>query len=112
MSRSDFPNCSDGRPLAWLLAAGALLLAPGAGLAQEVGDSDADGLPDAFELGADLDPFDPDTDDDGLSDGQEWGQGLEPADTDCDGVIDALDDDSDADAVPDSRTPDMEGGAT
>jgi len=47
MSRSDFLDNSGILRLVWLAALGGLVMAPGA-LAQEVGDSDADGLPDAF----------------------------------------------------------------
>lgn len=59
-------------------------------------DADGDGLGSAAELAAGTDPADADTDDDGLHDGAD---GLE--DTDGDGVIDALDCDSDGDTLLD-----------
>jgi hypothetical protein len=61
-------------------------------------DSDGDGLLDATELRAGLDPGDRDSEDDGLLDGLEGGPG---ADTDGDGLENALDPDSDEDGLPD-----------
>lgn len=55
------------------------------------GDSDGDGLSDAYELAHGLNPFDADTDDDGISDGREvLILNTNPAnrDTDADGIQD------------------------
>jgi hypothetical protein len=65
------------------------------------GDTDGDGVSDDVELALGLLPGDPDSDDDGLDDGLETNLGS-AVDTDGDGVIDALDADSDADGVADS----------
>ncbi len=59
-------------------------------------DSDNDGMPDAVEHWAGLDPEDADSDDDGVPDGQE---GLQ--DSEGDGLPNALDPDSDNDGLPD-----------
>ena len=64
-------------------------------------DQDGDGLVDEVEAELGTDPLDPDSDGVGLSDGVETNYG-EAIDTDGDGLIDALDSDSDADGVPDS----------
>jgi hypothetical protein len=61
-------------------------------------DADGDGLPDATELAAGLDPGDRDSEDDGLLDGLEGGPG---ADADGDGLVNALDPDADEDGLPD-----------
>ncbi|TNE84328.1 MAG: hypothetical protein EP330_29360 [Deltaproteobacteria bacterium] len=72
-------------------------------------DSDADGIPDVYELAEGTDPDDPDSDGDGISDGDEWFEacsgstlGDPPTDTDGDETIDALDEDSDGDGVSDA----------
>jgi outer membrane protein OmpA-like peptidoglycan-associated protein len=78
---------------------GATAHTPHAGAAS-AGDRDGDGLEDALEIAAGLDPHRIDTDGDGKSDAEE---GLE-ADRDGDGVIDALEsaiDDDDLDGVTD-----------
>jgi fimbrial isopeptide formation D2 family protein/uncharacterized repeat protein (TIGR01451 family) len=59
-------------------------------------DTDGDGLTDAEERAAGLNPNDPDTDDDGVRDGQEPNWRL---DSDGDGLINALDVDSDNDGL-------------
>jgi uncharacterized repeat protein (TIGR01451 family) len=65
-------------------------------------DSDGDGLTDEEEEDLGTDPYSPDTDGDGLPDGFEVGPDeSNPYDTDGDGTIDALDDDSDGDGIPD-----------
>lgn len=67
-------------------------------------DSDQDGLSDALESGLGTDPDQGDSDGDTLSDPIETdGQTCEPVatDTDLDGHIDALDEDSDNDGIPD-----------
>ncbi|MFT5457462.1 MAG: hypothetical protein ACI9K2_003956 [Myxococcota bacterium] len=66
-------------------------------------DADGDGLRDDLEAAWGLDATNADSDRDGLSDLVEWGDGVDPADTDGDGVIDALDTDSDDDTIPDAR---------
>lgn len=64
-------------------------------------DRDGDGLGNAAEEALAIDPDSADSDADSLDDGLEVGAVAAPADTDGDQVIDALDDDSDADGVPD-----------
>lgn len=68
-------------------------------------DADGDGLPDAIELAAALDPGDRDTDDDGLLDHLEGDPG---ADADGDGLWNGLDPDADDDGLPDG----LEAGVT
>jgi len=69
-------------------------------------DTDNDGIPDDREIAFDTDPESSDTDQDGYSDGLEWGfDWSNPRDTDGDGIIDALDTDSDNDGIPDSEDP-------
>jgi hypothetical protein len=63
-------------------------------------DTDGDGLTDALEQALGTDPESPDSDADGIGDEVETDGGL-AVDTDYDAVIDALDADSDADAVTD-----------
>jgi Protein of unknown function (DUF3289)/Bacterial TSP3 repeat len=67
-------------------------------------DTDGDGLPDAIELRAKLDPKKKDTDHDGLSDFVEWGIHSNPLsrDSDGDGIRDD-DEDPDGDTVPNKR---------
>ncbi len=56
------------------------------GLAQDgAGDPDADGLDNLAELGAGSNPGEPDSDGDGLDDGAEIAAGSDPADPDSDG---------------------------
>lgn len=64
-------------------------------------DSDGDGLDDDLEAALGTLPGDPDSDDDGLDDGLETDYGT-AVDTDGDGLIDALDVDSDNDGAPDA----------
>jgi Bacterial TSP3 repeat len=59
-------------------------------------DSDGDGIPDDVEIAIGTDPHDADSDDDGVPDGQEPDAAL---DTDGDGLINALDPDSDNDGL-------------
>ncbi|MFT4623997.1 MAG: hypothetical protein ACI8PZ_002653 [Myxococcota bacterium] len=67
-------------------------------------DLDHDGLLDADEAALGLDPTRADSDGDGIPDGDEVGRRIDdPLDTDGDGVIDALDRDSDDDGVSDRR---------
>lgn len=66
------------------------------------GDTDTDGLSDAEEEAIGLDPNDGDSDKDGISDGLETPEPASPPDTDGDGLIDALDTDSDADGIDDT----------
>lgn len=70
-------------------------------------DSDGDGLFDSIELNLGTNPNNPDSDGDGISDNIEVrpSAGGNPAkiDTNGDGTIDALDDDSDGDTIPDSQ---------
>jgi gliding motility-associated-like protein len=77
-------------------------------------DSDADGISDAIEKGANgnnpvdtdgdaiPDYLDVDSDGDGISDAIEKGPGTSPVDTDGDGTPDYLDLDSDNDGIPDA----------
>ena len=61
-------------------------------------DTDQDGVPDLIEIEHGLNPDSPDTDGDNIRDGDEYAGGIAtPADTDNDGIIDALDTDSDGD---------------
>ena len=65
-------------------------------------DRDGDGLTDAQELELGTEPADPDSDDDTIRDDQEVGPDpTTPLASDDDGVIDALDDDSDGDGLLD-----------
>ena len=64
-------------------------------------DSDDDGVPDSLELENDMNPFSPDSDGDNISDGDEFPMGEGIQDWDEDGIIDALDLDSENDGVPD-----------
>ncbi|MFT7623350.1 MAG: hypothetical protein ACI9WU_002533, partial [Myxococcota bacterium] len=64
-------------------------------------DEDGDGLLDDDEASLGTDPTKPDSDGDGLTDGVETDYGS-PVDTDQDGVIDALDSDSDDDGLSDA----------
>ena len=64
-------------------------------------DADGDGIPDMREAEFGLDPLLTDTDSDNIADGEELGPLDAPIDTDMDMTIDALDDDSDGDGVPD-----------
>ena len=66
--------------------------------AADPNDSDADGMPDAWEVSFGLDPFDPndaavDSDGDGLTSLQEWRKKTNPnnPDSDGDGIGDATD---------------------
>jgi len=74
-------------------------------LAVAISDEDGDLIPKTMELAFDLSPVDSDSDNDFHLDGLEFGDFATtmpmPIDTDGDGVIDALDDDSDDDGVPD-----------
>ena len=63
-------------------------------------DMDADGLTNGEEAAAGTDPRDPDSDDDTIVDGEEVGDATSPSDVDLDGVIDALDTDSDDGGAP------------
>jgi MYXO-CTERM domain-containing protein len=71
-------------------------------------DPDGDGLRTVIEELFELNPLDPDTDSDGIPDGLEFSPSTvsrdegDPADTDLDGIIDALDEDSDGDGWPDA----------
>ena len=68
-------------------------------------DLDGDGLSNARELAAGLDPLDPDTDGDGRRDDDELGPSPIPPDANADGVIDALQSnikDSDGDCMVDA----------
>lgn len=67
------------------------------------GDDDEDGISNADELTLGLDPGSNDSDEDTIQDLVEVGDILNPVDTDGDGVIDALDEDSDEDGIPDSQ---------
>ncbi len=64
------------------------------------GDVDNDGISDADENTLGLDPLLADSDGDGRSDPDEVGSVANPDDSDGDGVIDALDEDDDGDAIP------------
>ncbi|GEM_PF-5865305 len=64
-------------------------------------DSDADGVTDGQEVSAGINPLKTDSDDDTIPDSVEGGDYLHPRDTDNDGVIDALDPDSDNDNISD-----------
>jgi len=64
-------------------------------------DTDGDGLPDPWELAAELDPTLVDSDGDNILDPDEVGDMDDPADTDGDGILDALEEDSDDDGVLD-----------
>ena len=64
-------------------------------------DLDGDGVDNTVEMALSLDPRSADTDGDGIYDGTEVGDPGAPTDTDADGVIDALDLDSDDDTIPD-----------
>jgi hypothetical protein len=81
-------------------------------------DTDGDGLDDATELDAGLDPLDADTDDDGLLDGDEFDGPTNPnlADTDGDGIQDGTELGLAAithpDTQPDAFVPDADAGAT
>lgn len=66
-------------------------------------DADGDGVDDAEEEALGLTPGDPDSDDDGIADGEELTDTSDPDDHDGDGIIDALDLDSDGDGRPDSE---------
>lgn len=67
-------------------------------------DTDSDGIPDQVEIDRGLNPRSADSDGDNISDGDEFGDDLEnPIDTDGDGIIDALDEDSDDDGLEDKR---------
>ncbi len=65
-----------------------------------LGDLDGDGLTNQCEESLGLNKSNPDTDGDHISDGYE-AKNCEPIDTDNDGVIDALDNDSDNDTISD-----------
>ncbi|HEY3448491.1 MAG TPA: cytochrome c3 family protein [Myxococcales bacterium] len=72
------------------------------------GDSDCDGLPDAWELAAGLNPNDPsdawaDSDGDGLTDQREYALGTDPRKTDTDG--DGVSDFAEVEAGQDPRDP-------
>lgn len=73
-------------------------------------DSDGDGISDSLEKQLGTDPLNPDSDGDGINDHVETNGG-QPIDTDGDGIIDALDTDSDNDGVPDAveGTQDLDG---
>ncbi|MCK9997510.1 MAG: tandem-95 repeat protein, partial [Candidatus Krumholzibacteria bacterium] len=64
-------------------------------------DTDGDGLPDPWELAAELDPTLVDSDGDNILDPDEVGDMDNPTDTDGDGILDALEEDSDDDGVLD-----------
>ncbi len=66
-------------------------------------DDDNDGLTDIVELENGLSPIVVDSDYDGISDAIEFGTALTAVDTDADGIVDALDTDSDNDGVPDGK---------
>ena len=72
-------------------------------------DDDNDGLLGGQEVALGLDPNNPDTDGDGIEDGEEVGTDIaNPLDEDNDGIIDALDsntDDADNDGVNDQQDP-------
>ena len=70
-------------------------------ISSEFTDNDNDTLPDTWETGAGLDPTSPDSDGDTISDQFEVGDYTAPVDTDGIAPIDALDNDSDEDGVPD-----------
>ena len=62
-------------------------------------DDDGDGLKDIKEIELGTDPLSPDSDGDMIYDGDELNEGEIAVDTDMDGVIDALDTDSDGDGI-------------
>jgi hypothetical protein len=64
-------------------------------------DQDADGLTNADETSNGLNPNLADSDGDKISDVEEWGGSNFPADTDGDGILDAVDTDSDNDGASD-----------
>ncbi len=66
-------------------------------------DLDGDGLTNGQEYRNGTDPNNADTDGDGLTDGTEIRQVNNPADSDGDGIINALDTDSDNDGVADGQ---------
>ncbi|QDG50588.1 hypothetical protein FIV42_07520 [Persicimonas caeni] len=67
-------------------------------------DEDEDGLPDTWEHENGLDRSTADSDGDFISDSVEVGDRLDqPRDTDGDGLLDALDEDSDEDGMPDAE---------
>ncbi|SFR97753.1 hypothetical protein SAMN05216559_1908 [Halomicrobium zhouii] len=76
-------------------------------------DADGDGLSNEAEIELGTNAFAADTDDDGIDDWTETNGG-DPVDTDGDGIIDARDDDSDGDRIPDLRegTNDTDGDGT
>ena len=69
------------------------------------GDIDKDSLTNDQEKSIGTDPANPDSDMDGYRDNEEIGNLEHPRDTDGDGLIDALDSDSDNDGIPDKNDP-------
>ncbi|HKY62721.1 MAG TPA: choice-of-anchor Q domain-containing protein [bacterium] len=75
-------------------------------------DSDGDGLPDSVEEEIGTDPHSADTDGDGLSDFIETVGGTAFEDDDLDGLINAVDNDSDNDGIPDNEEVEGDGGCS
>ncbi len=72
-------------------------------------DSDGDGLLDYYEDLQGTDKFEADSDGDFIDDPTEWGADINnPIDTDGDGIIDALDEDSDNDTLEDGVETDLD----
>ena len=82
--------------------AGNLLSITSKGITQDK-DSDSDSISDAKEKALGLDPTKADSDGDGYLDSEEIGDINHPRDTDGDGIIDALDADSDNDGISDAK---------
>jgi PKD repeat protein len=69
----------------------------------QLGDQDGDGVKNSIEVAYMMNSNLADSDGDGIGDGTEFGPWLWPVDSDADGIIDALDSDSDNDGKPDSQ---------